>query len=85
MASARSRRFSFRPSAEAQQARPKPTVPRVWAPTITFSSTESAGNSARFWKVRAMPTRAMPVRRQRRAGRAPSKVIEPALAARRGG
>ena len=32
-----------------------PTLPSVWAPTITFSSTVSAGNSARFWNVRATP------------------------------
>ena len=30
-----------------------------YPPTSTLSSTVSAGNSARFWNVRAMPSRAM--------------------------
>ena len=42
---------------------------REWAPTITFSSTVSAGNSARFWNVRVMPSVGDAVRRERRAGR----------------
>ncbi len=32
----------------------------LWAPTMTFSSTVSRGKSARFWNVRAIPSRAMP-------------------------
>ena len=32
----------------------------LWAPTMTFSSTVSRGNSARFWKVLAIPSLAMP-------------------------
>ena len=34
-------------------------MPREYPPTITFSSTLSAGKSARFWNVRAMPMRAI--------------------------
>ena len=37
-----------------------PTLPWLWAPTITFSSNVIVGNSARFWNVRAMPSSAMP-------------------------
>ena len=40
--------------------RAKPALPWQWAPTITFSSSVMVGNSARFWNVRAMPSRAMP-------------------------
>ena len=42
----------------SEQAR-KPL--RVWlcAPTITLSRTDMVPNSARFWKVRPMPSRAM--------------------------
>ena len=43
---------------------------RAWAPTITFSSTVMPGHSARFWKVRTMPSLAIPcggsARRSRR-------------------
>ena len=31
---------------------------RACTPTITFCSTESVGKSARFWKVRPMPSAA---------------------------
>ncbi len=31
---------------------------RAWTPTITFCSTVMLGNSARFWKVRPMPSAA---------------------------
>ena len=37
-----------------------PTLPWLWAPTITFSSSVIDGNRARFWNVRAMPRLAMP-------------------------
>ena len=37
----------------------KPPRLREWAPTITLSSTERPGNSARFWKVRVTPSWAM--------------------------
>ncbi len=36
-----------------------PTWPWLWAPTITFSSNDIVGNSARFWNERAMPFPAM--------------------------
>ena len=38
----------------------KLTLLWLCAPTITFSSTVSRGNRARFWKVRATPSPAMP-------------------------
>ena len=53
------RRRSSLPTPMRSRPRPKPTEPLVWAPTITFSRTVSAGNSARFWNVRAMPMRAI--------------------------
>ena len=47
----------------AASARTNPTLPRLWAPTITFSSSVIDGNSARFWNVRAMPRLGDAVRR----------------------
>src|SRR4051812_17599548 len=52
-------RRSSRPTPMRSAARVNPTRPDECAPVITFSRTVSAGNSARFWNVRATPSSAM--------------------------
>ena len=54
----------------------KLTLLWLWAPTITFSSTVRRGKRARFWKVRATPSRAMPWAWTRSRSR-PSNVTVP--------
>ena len=53
-----------------------PTLPWLWAPTMTFSSSVIDGNRARFWNVRAMPWSAMPCGGTRNRS-VPSKVSCP--------